>query len=234
MPDLETFLVELDVVIDEFGKEQGPPPVRPGPAPSLWPSEVLTLALVNQWARFGSERDFYRFATQHLRPSFPRLPSRPQLNRLIRHHQAGLTHFTLWLTARLDAATAPDEVLDGTAVPTRNAKRRGRGWLAGVADIGKCLRRGWIHGLRVLVCAAPQGPVTGWGVGPASTNDRALAESFFAQRTTPAPLLPSVGRPASGVYLADSGFAGTDCEAGWVQALRAQVVAPPQDDAKRA
>jgi hypothetical protein len=234
MPDLETFLVELYVLADEFDKEQGPSRHGPGPAASLWPSEVLTLAVVSQWNRFRSERDFYRFATQHLRPYFPRLPSRPQLNRQVRHHQEALTRFALWLAARLGAGTAPYEVLDGTAVPTRNAKRRGRGWLAGVADIGKCLRRGWIHGLRVLVCAAPDGPVTGWGVGPASTNDRALAETLFAGRTAPAPRLPSVGSAASGVYLADTGFAGTECEAHWVAGYRAQVVAPPQDIAKGA
>jgi hypothetical protein len=213
-------------------KEQGLPRHGPGPAASLWPSEVLTLAVVSQWNRFRSERDFYRFATQHLRPYFPRLPSRPQFNRLLRRHQDALTRFALWLAARLGATTTPYEVLDGTAIPTRNAKRRGRGWLAGLADIGKCLRRGWIHGLRVLACAAPDGPVTGWGTGPASTNDRALAETLFAVRRRPQARLPSVGYPASSVYVADTGFAGTACEAHWVETHWTQVVAPPQDIAK--
>ena len=232
MPELETFLVELYVLADEFCKEQEVPRRGPGPAAALFPSEVLTLGVVSQWSRFRSERDFYRFATQRLRPYFPRLPSRPQFNRVLRRHQEPLTRFALWLAARLGASTAPYEVLDGTAVPTRNAKRRGRGWLAGLADIGKCLRRGWIHGLRLLVCAGADGPVTGWGVGPASTNDRALAETLFAGRTAPTPRLPSVGTAARGVYVADTGFAGTACEAHWVATYRAQVVAPPQDIAK--
>ncbi|MDQ3696325.1 MAG: hypothetical protein M3464_22315 [Chloroflexota bacterium] len=60
MRDPETFLVELYLVVDEFCKEAAAPATRPGPAPSLWPSEVLTLAIVGQWARFRSERDFYR------------------------------------------------------------------------------------------------------------------------------------------------------------------------------
>ncbi|MDQ3696324.1 MAG: transposase [Chloroflexota bacterium] len=162
-----------------------------------------------------------------MRPYFPRLPSRPQFNRLVRAQQAALTAFALWLAARLDAAAALYEVLDGTAVPTRNAKRRGRGWLAGPTDIGKCLRRGWIHGLRLLVCTAADGIVTGWGVGPASTNDRALAETLFAARTVPQPRLPSVGTPARSVYVADAGFAGQECEAHWGATYQAQLVAPP-------
>ena len=146
----------------------------------------------------------------------------------MRRQQATITAFALWLATQLGAEAAPYEALDGSAVPTRNAKRRGRGWLAGIADIGRCLRRGWIEGLRLLVSTTPDGIVTGWGVGPASTNDRALAETFFAQRAALPTALPSVGPSASSVYVADSGFAGQQCQAQWVALHHAQVVAPPQ------
>lgn len=232
MRDPETFLVELYVVVDEFCKARPAPARRPGPVPALARSEVLTLALFGQWNRFRSERDFYRFADQRLRPYFPNLPSRPQLNRQIRQQHAALTGFALWLAQRLDASAAAYEVLDGTAVPTRNAKRRGRGWLPGVTDVGKCLRRGWIHGLRLLVCTTPVGTISGWGVGPASSNDRALAETLCAVRRAPQPELPSVGRPASAVYVADAGFAGQACTAHWLAAYHAHLVAPPLDRAE--
>jgi hypothetical protein len=232
--DPETFLTELYVLADDFCKAQLPPDRHPGPAAALDRSEVLALAICSQWARFRSERDFWRYAEARLRPCFPRLPSRPQFNRQLRRRQAAITAFALWLATQLGAATAPYEAMDGAAVPTRNAKRRGRGWLAGVADIGKCLRRGWIEGLRVLVCATPAGAVTGWGVGPASTGDRALAETLFAHRAGAAPALASGGESASGVYLADGGFAGTACEARWVTAHHAQVVAPPHPSSTRA
>jgi hypothetical protein len=225
--DPETFLVELYVLADTFCKTL-PPERRPGPAAALDRSEVVTLAVFSQWARFRSERDFWRYAVTRLRPSFPHLPSRPQFNRQLRRQQAAVTGFALWLAAHLGATVTPYEALDGTAVPTRNAKRRGRGWLAGIADVGKCLRRGWIEGLRLLVSTTPEGTITGWGVGPASTNDRALAETLFGQRAEVPPVLPSVGQPASGVYVADSGFAGKACQGRWVREHQAQVVAPPQ------
>jgi hypothetical protein len=50
----------------------------------LSPSEVLTLAILSQWPRFRSERDFFRFADAHLRKYFPNLLSYGQLNRRIR------------------------------------------------------------------------------------------------------------------------------------------------------
>lgn len=233
MLDPETFLVELYVLADDFCKTQLPPDRHPGPAAALARSEVVTLAVFSQWARFGSERDFWRYAETRLRPYFPRLPSRPQFNRQLRRQREAITAFALWLAAQLGAATAPYEALDGTAVPTRNAKRRGRGWLAGIADVGKCLRRGWIHGLRLLVGAAPDGAVTGWGVGPASANDRALAETLLAQRAEAPPTLPSVGVTSTGVYVADSGFAGVECEARWLADHHAQLVAPPQPGSGR-
>lgn len=227
MLDAETFLTELYVLADTFCKTH-PPDRHPGPASALDRSEVVTLAILSQWDRFRSEREFWRYVEQRLRAAFPHLPSRPQFNRQVRRHQALIAAFALWLATSLGAATAPYEVLDGTAVPLRNAKRRGRGWLAGIADIGRCLRRGWIEGLRLLVCATPQGIVTGWGVGSASTNDRALAETLFTERATREPALCSAGQPASNVYVADSGFAGQACQAHWESVHHVEVIAPPQ------
>jgi hypothetical protein len=72
--DLETFLVSLYVVVDEWWKRH---PLRPlqrlGRPPALTEAEVLTLAILAQWPRFRSERDFHRFAQAHLRPYFPSL-----------------------------------------------------------------------------------------------------------------------------------------------------------------
>ena len=234
MLDPETFLVELYVPVDEFCKERLPPERRPGRAAALDRSEVITLALFAQWARFRSERDFWRYATAHLRPLVPTLPGRAQFNRQVRRHRDAIAAFALWLAERLGAHQASYEVLDSTAAPTRNAKRRGRGWLPGLADVGWSNRLGWYEGFHVLAAAAPSGAVTGFGCGPASSNDRALAEALFAQRATPAPRLASVGRPASGVYVADSGFAGVECEARWAADHQAQVVAPPQEGSGRA
>ena len=234
MLDPETFLTELYVRVDDFCNAAPPAAARPGPAAALSRSEVITLAVFGQWGRFASERDFWRYADARLRGAFPRLPDRAQFNRQLRRHRDAVAAFALWLAGGLGAGAAPYEAVDGTAAPTRNAKRRGRGWLAGLADVGWSGRLGWYHGLHLLLVVDPAGAVTGWGVGPASANDRALADALLAARAAAAPGLPTAGRPASGVYAADTGFAGTDCQARWRADHGAEVVAPPQPDAGRA
>jgi hypothetical protein len=232
--DPETFLTALYVLVDEFVQAERPMGRRPGPPAALSASEVLTLAVFGQWARFGSERDFYRYAATRLRPAFPRRPARSQYNRLGRRHRPALARLGLWLAERLAAPRAAYECLDSTGVPVRNAKRRGAGWLAGLADIGTCSRLGWSEGFHLLTAVDPAGVVTGFGFGPASANDRALAETLLALRRCPDPRLPSAGRPASNVYVADAGFAGQAVQPHWLAAYGAEVVAPPQTGSARA
>jgi hypothetical protein len=126
------------------------------------------------------------------------------------------------------------EVVDGTGLVTRNARRRGAGWLWGQADIGRCTRLGWHEGVRLPVAVTPGGAITGWGIGPASTNDRVLAETFFAARAAPQPGLPGVGAPTSDRYVADMGFSGLACQPHWDAAYGAVVVSAPQTGSTRA
>lgn len=77
-----------------------------------------------------------------------------------------------------------------------SAGTAGRGWLAGLADVGRSLRLGWYEGCTVLTAVTLTGVVTGWGVAPASTNERPLAETLIAGRQQPDPSLPT-GAPRS-------------------------------------
>lgn len=232
MSDPDTFLTALYVAVDEILAESPSPP-HPGPVAGLWPSEVVTLALFSQWARFRSERDFYGYATVHVRSAFPTLPSRTQLNRLIRHAQAAILQVSQTLAAWLGPADY--EILDGTGVPVRNRQRRGHGWLPDRVEIGRCPRLGWFEGFRLLLDITPQGAITGYGVGPGNVNDRQLAESFLALRATPDVTTACVGTPpASGVYLADSGFSGVALEQRYHDCYGATVVCPPQPNSRRA
>jgi hypothetical protein len=226
---VDTFLTELYVMADDFCKVELPPtPPRPGARPSLSVSEVITLALFGQWALFPSETAFYRYAWRHLRAAFPSLPTRPQLNRLIRQHQDPIVAFFGHLVEGLRGRQTPYEALDGMGVATRNAKRRGVGWLPGLADIGWSKGLGWYEGFHVLTAVNREGVITGFGFGAASTKDQPLADTFLAARAQAHPRLVSVGEPAQGPYIVDKGFEGAAWHTHWMQEYGAAVICPPK------
>src|SRR3982750_2279567 len=130
--DVDTFLTALYVMVDDFCQSRQPKR-QPGPEHSLSESEVLTLAIFARWSRFTSERDFYRYATGHLREAFPTLPDRSQFNRSVRSCTEIIAEVALHLAQVLEARESPYEALDSSAMPVREAKRRGAGWLAGRA-----------------------------------------------------------------------------------------------------
>lgn len=233
MVDSDTFLTTLYMIIDDFCKSHLLPEHRCGAPASLTRSEVLTLALFGQWQRFPSERGFYRYAQRHLRGAFPNLPDRSQFNRLRRQQQNALVACNGYLVQRLQAQQCAYEALDATAVPTRDAKRRGLGWLPGVVDIGWSNRLGWYEGFHLLLSVNPVGVITGFGYAPASTKDQPLAETFFAVRHQPHPRLPSVGTPALGPYVTDKGFEGTAWHQHWQHAYGAEVICAPKRNSQR-
>lgn len=233
MVDADTFLTALYVMVDDFDKAHLPPERRPGPPAALTRSEVLTLALFGQWQGFASERGFYRYARRHLRGAFPALPAREQFNRQLRRHYGALVACLLHLAHLLRARSAPYEALDCTAVPTRDAKRRGGGWLPGMADIGWSNRLGWYEGCRLLLAVTSAGAITGFALAPGSTKDQPLAETFFALRRHPHPRAGGVGAPAAGPYVADKGFEGRDHHRRWRRDYGAAVLCPPKRTSAR-
>lgn len=228
MIDIDTFLTILYVMVDDFCKQYLPAQHRPGPDASLTRSEVVTLALFGQWQHFTSERDFYRYAQRRLRDAFPTLPDRAQFNRLMRQHAEAVVACFLHVVHLLEAQRCAYEVLDGTAAVTRDAKRRGLGWLPGLADIGWSNRLGWYEGFQVLTAVNPWGVITGFGFASASTKDQPLAETFFALRANPDPRMASVGAPAQGPYVTDKGFEGEDRHRHWQQDYGAELLCAPK------
>jgi hypothetical protein len=125
------------------------------------------------------------------------------------------------------------QALDSSAMPVRDAKRRGHGWLAGEADIGWSNSIGWYEGFSVLAAIEPSGVITGFCFGSASTAEQPLAETFFALRANPNPRLISVGALFCGIYVADKGFEGVENHRRWLECYGAEVVHPPKRNSKK-
>jgi hypothetical protein len=232
MVDADTFLTTLYVTVDDFCQSRALKS-KPGPEASLSASEVITLSIFARWSRFTSERDFYRYAETNLRDAFPTLPNRSQFNRLVRFHTEFLEAFVLHLAALLQTRKCPYESLDSSAMPVRDAKRRGAGWLAGYADIGWSNSLGWYEGFSLLAAVDSSGVITGFCFGAASTSDQQLAETFFAVRAQPNPRLISVGSVSSGPYIADKGFEGLENHRRWQENYGASIIHPPKRNSRK-
>src|SRR3989442_6385526 len=169
MVDVDTFLTTLDVMVDDVCMRSLPPEPPPGPQAALTRSEVVTLALCGQWQGCGRERGLYHYAQCHLRAAFPQLPTREQYHRQVRQPQTALVAFLLSLVHLLAAQRCADDARDSSGVPTRDAKRRGAGWLPGLADSGWSNRLGWYAGGHRRPGGDPWGGVNrfGWGGGSA-------------------------------------------------------------------
>jgi hypothetical protein len=198
------------------------------------------LSVFGQFARFQSERDFYRFAQQTLRPFFPTLPHRSQFNRLQQRYHRLLTLLSVHLARELGAENSPYQVLDRTGLSTRWCGRRGVGWLPEYTGKGRCARLGWFEGFSLLLSVTDTGVVTGFAVGAASAKDQPLADAFLGVRYATELSseqrqegFPSVGAASgSRYYVLDKGFTGRDLHRKWRGELGVCAVCCPQRSPK--
>lgn len=222
--NLESLLVSLFVLVDDWWCKEHPPARRkPGRPPSLSHSEVLTLAILSQWPRWRSERDFYRYADAHLRTYFPELISHGQLNRRIRALEPELRALQRELARVLSDPSHVYHVLDTTLIPAIVRVRACRkGLFAGQATFGRSVSKTeWIYGFKVALSVSLEGVIFAFGLAEASSDERPIGEF----------LITSDGHDA---YLADKGFSSLEWEQYWLETHEALVAATPQKSARRA
>lgn len=222
--NLETLLVSLYILVDDWWQRTHPSvPGRPGRPPSMSPSEVLTLAVLMQWPRWRSERDFHRFADAHLREYFPTLVSHGQFNRRVRALEPEMKALQRALAKSLVQPSEAYHVLDTTLIPAVVRVRACRkGLFAGQASFGRCVSKTeWIYGFKVALSVTPEGVITAFGLAQANSDERPIGTFLVA----------SDGHDA---FLADKGFSSAAWERYWLETHGALVAATPQKSARRA
>ncbi len=204
---------------------QPPPTARgPGRPALLCGSEVLTLAILAQWPRWRSERDFWRFAQARLGGYFPTLCSQSQLNRRIRALEPELRALQRAFAEELsEPSTVFYRVLDTTLIPAIVRVRACRkGLFAGQASFGRSASKTeWVYGFKVALVVDPEGVITAFGLAPAASDERPIGEALIAS-------------DRHGTYLADKGFTGVEWEWLWMEVYGALVAATPKDNSRRA
>ena len=186
-------------------------------------AELLTLAILSQWYRFRSERDFWRFANAYLRGYFPNLVSQSQLNRRIRALESELRALQRHLAETLSEPSDVYHVLDTTLIPAVVRVRASRkGLFAGQAAFGRCASKTeWTYGFKVALSVSARGVIMAFGLAEANSDERPIGEFL-------------VTSDDHDTYLADKGYSSVEWEKHWLETHGALVAATPQRSAKRA
>ena len=223
--DLDSFLVSLYVLVDDWwqANHRSSTPRRPGRPALLADSEVLTLAILAQWPRFRSERDFWRFAGAHLRSYFPKLCTQGQFNRRVRALEPEMRALQRAFAEELAEPSAVYRVLDTTLVPAMVRVRACRkGLFAGQASFGRSTSKTeWVYGFKAALVVDSKGVVSAFGLAPAASDERPIGEALIADDRYEA-------------YLADKGFTGIEWERRWLEDYGALVAATPKNSDRRA
>jgi hypothetical protein len=223
--DLDSFLISLYVLIEDWWKaapyfSDAPKVGRPS---LISDPEILALAVLAQWPRFRSERDFWRFAQAHLRDYFPTLPSQSQFNRRMRSLQGQMSALQEHLARELSGGSELYHILDTTLIPAVVRVRACRkGLFAGEATFGRCVSKTeWIYGFKVGLTITPEGVITTFCLAEAAADERPIGDVL-------------IRGDGHGAYLADKGFSSVDWERRWLAEYGALVAATPKDNSRRA
>src|SRR5207249_6240590 len=143
MPEKATVLTTIFTIVDDTMK--GSPMIqetlkRPGPAPRLADSEVVTLALYQELIGEPREDHFFRLHQEQLRPYFPGLNERSRHNRRKRDLWSVILAVRISLQIVLDALELEETaVIDSAPVPCVGYKRaKAASDFVGTAQYGVC------------------------------------------------------------------------------------------------
>jgi len=255
--DLDTFLMTLYVLIDDWYKSHIEYAMRrhAGPDLQMSDSEVLTVAIAGQWqvgVPWRSERSIVRYMQHHGRHWFPGMLKRSQFNQRVRDLWAALVRLQQLIALELWTGELY-ECVDCVPLPhcsLAQAASHDRHWVSGGLGYGGN-QGGWYFGEQLLLSVTATGVVTGWVVGQAQIDDRWMMEALVSTRQEYMRLIGPEPPPqkrhkdtqvataesfspaiATGIaspvpFLADEGFNGARWIAHWHDEYAATVIAAP-------
>ena len=177
MLDKATVLTTLFTIVDDTMKGSAmiqDALKRPGPAPQLSDSEVITLALYQELIGEPREDHFFRLHQSSLRPFFPALNERSRYNRRKRDLWSVILAVRLSLQLVRDAFELEETAaIDSAPVPCVRYKRgKGASDFVGTADYGVCSSKALKYfGCKLHSVVSLTGLIMGFLLTPASCYD---------------------------------------------------------------
>src|SRR5437763_2212574 len=177
MLDKATVLTTLFTIVDDTMKGSSmiqDALERPGPAPHLSDSEVITLALYQELIGEPREDHFFRLHQASLRPFFPGLKERSRYNRRKRDLWSVILAVRVSLQLVLDALQLEETAaIDSAPVPCVSYKRaKHASEFVGTADYGVCSSKAMKYfGCKFHSVVSLTGLIIGFLLTPASRYD---------------------------------------------------------------
>lgn len=161
MPVVEAHMTTIDFITELFCQvDDRLKGVLNPPQACLWPSEVVTLAMLHALKGVGN-RAFYRWLVRDYRALFPHLPERTRRFRLFKTHWRWSYAFMAEVTLLGVVDTYGIELLH----PIREGRSPHQVGRKGISN------HRWIVGLKLGVLLNRWGLVVGWVWAPANTAD---------------------------------------------------------------
>jgi hypothetical protein len=155
---------------------------RPGPAPSLSDSEVVTIALYQELIGEPREDHFFRLYQQQLRHYFPGLNERSRYNRRKRDLWSVIPAVRMTLQVVLDTLLQEETaVIDSAPVPCVSYKRgKASSDFVGKADYGICSSKAMKYfGFKLHTIVSLTGVVMSFLLTPANRYDNQPVVEFL-------------------------------------------------------
>jgi hypothetical protein len=177
-----------------------------GPAPKLSDSEVLTMELVGEFWKLGSDQDLFRHFRRYHTAEFPalaeldRITFTRQAANLWRVKQLLHEHLARWLAGDDPLWLVDSLPIDACQFARATFCRR----FAGQADYGYChLRKRTFYGFRLHLRTSRDGVILSYQLAPARASEKAV--------------LPELGLPVGSVGIGDRNY--------WAPELRDRLAA---------
>jgi hypothetical protein len=185
MLDKATVLTTIYTIVDDVMK--GSKVIqeilsRPGPAPSLCDSEVITIALYQELIGEPREDHFFRLHAEPLRAYFPGLNERSRYNRRKRDLWSVILAVRMALQIIVDALSLEETaVIDSAPVPCVSYKRgKAESDFAGVADYGVCSSKAMKYfGFKLHTIVNLTGVIMNFMLTPANRYDNQPVVEFL-------------------------------------------------------
>jgi len=184
--DFDDFCTCAYVIVDDIWQQIAPLFKRPGPAPEVSDSELITMALVGECRGWDQETELISNWHEHT-DLFPRIPERTRFNRRRRNLMFAINLIRKTVLQMMDLAQDSQCVIDSCPIPVVEfylVPSSTGDWEAHGARFGKVpSKKETIFGYKLHLLITLNGLILDFELAPANAPDLTVGEELLANHT---------------------------------------------------